>query len=418
MEINIKDGYKVTEVGVIPDDWEVWELSQVVENERPISYGIVQTGKYIENGVRCIRVIDIVNGKVNKDNLITTSEEISNSYKRTILRKGDLIIALRGKIGELAIIDKDLVGSNLTRGLALIATKYNNYNYFLYYYLSSPNSKLILERNLNGSALKEISIGVLRKITIPLPPLSEQKAIAHALSDVDNLITAIDQLITKKRNLKQGTMQELLTGKKRLPGFSGKWEVKKLGDIANIQRGASPRPIDSPIWYDITSSVGWVRISDITASNGRILEKTKDYLSQQGIAQSRFLPAGSLIMSICATVGIPVITNIDTCIHDGFVGFTKLNDIDKVFFYYKLKELENNFKSMGQTGSQNNLNTNLVKKYPIPLPPLPEQKAIAEILSDIDKEIEALEKKRDKYKAIKQGMMQELLTGKTRIIDN
>lgn len=213
-------------------------------------------------------------------------------------------------------------------------------------------------------------------------------------------------------------MQELLTGKKRLPGFSGKWELKKLGDIANIQRGASPRPIDSPIWYDITSSVGWVRISDITASNGRILEKTKDYLSQQGIAQSRFLPAGSLIMSICATVGIPVITNIDTCIHDGFVGFTKLNDIDKVFFYYKLKELENNFKSMGQTGSQNNLNTNLVKKYPIPLPPLPEQKAIAEILTDMDKEIEALEKKRDKYKAIKQGMMQELLTGKTRIIDN
>ncbi|MFM6006280.1 MAG: restriction endonuclease subunit S, partial [Sphaerospermopsis kisseleviana] len=202
-------------------------------------------------------------------------------------------------------------------------------------------------------------------------------------------------------------MQELLTGKKRLPGFSGEWEVKKLGDVANIQRGASPRPIDSPIWYDKTSSVGWVRISDITASNGRILKKTKDYLSHKGIAQSRFLPAGSLIMSICATVGTPVITNIDTCIHDGFVGLTKLNNIDQIFFYYKLKELENNFKSMGQTGSQNNLNTNLVKEYIIPLPPLPEQKAIAKILTEMDEEIEALEKKREKYKNIKQGMMQE-----------
>lgn len=120
-------------------------------------------------------------------------------------------------------------------------------------------------------------------------------------------------------------------------------------------------------------------------------------------------------MSICATVGIPVITNIDTCIHDGFVGFSNLNNIDKVFLYYKLKEFENNFKSMGQTGSQSNLNSDIVQGCDIKLPTSDEQKAIAQILSDMDTEIETLEKKRDKYKAIKQGMMQELLTGKTRL---
>jgi len=114
------------------------------------------------------------------------------------------------------------------------------------------------------------------------------------------------------------------------------WEVKTLKELAAIQRGASPRPIDSPIWYDRASTVGWVRISDVTKSDGKQLKGTEDYLSDKGIANSRFLPAGSLIMSICATVGIPVITKIDSCIHDGFVGFTRLKFVDQEFLYYKL----------------------------------------------------------------------------------
>jgi type I restriction enzyme, S subunit len=415
MEINIKDGYKVTEVGVIPDDWEVWELSQVVENERPISYGIVQTGKYIENGVRCIRVIDIVNGKVNKDNLITTSEEISNSYKRTILRNGDLIIALRGKIGELAIIDKDLVGSNLTRGLALIATKYNNYNYFLYYYLSSPNSKLILERNLNGSALKEISIGVLRKITIPLPPLSEQKAIAHALSDVDNLITAIDQLITKKRNIRQGTMQQLLTGKKRLPGFSSEWEVKKLGDmVIKIVGGGTPSRNIKDYW---NGNIFWATVKDFTSFSPY---ETQETITQEGLnsSASNLIPKGNLIISTRMAVGKIVIYNVDVAINQDLKGIFTKPDIDTKFLFYCFTNYSSNINFLASGSTVKGIILEDLKNIEFPYISLTEQKAISEILSDIDKEIEALEKNRDKYKAIKQGMMQELLTGKTRIIDN
>ncbi|MEH1984871.1 restriction endonuclease subunit S [Nostoc sp.] len=262
-ETEIPEGHRKTEVGVIPIDWEVVELSQVVETERPISYGIVQTGKHIENGIRCIRVIDIFNGRVNKDNLIRTSEEISNSYKRTILKKGDLIIALRGKIGELAVIDKNLVDSNLTRGLALIASNKNNHNYFLYYYLSSASSKLIFEKNLNGSALKEIPIGVLRKIPVPLPPtLEEQKAIAQSLSDVDALITECDRIITKKRNTKQGTMQQLLTGKKRLPGFSGKWEMKILEEVSKLSSGTTPSRKLEDRYYS-NGNINWVKTTDL-----------------------------------------------------------------------------------------------------------------------------------------------------------
>ena len=193
------------------------------------------------------------------------------------------------------------------------------------------------------------------------------------------------------------------------------WQVRNLEELAYIQRGASPRPISSPVWYDPNSEVGWVRISDIPKLDAKYLKQTRDYLSDKGIARSRYLPSGSLIMSICATVGVPIITNINACIHDGFVGFTNLRQVAQDFLYYKLRELEPTFKTMGQTGSQNNLNSTLVRELSVALPPLSEQRAIAEVLSDVDALIAALERLIAKKRAIKRGAMQQLLTGKTRL---
>lgn len=123
--MQVKTKFKQTEVGVIPEDWEVLPLDKVTNPNRPISYGIVQTGPPIMNGIRCVRVLDIDNGRIDKDKLITTSAAISNSYCRTVLEKDDLVIALRGKIGELAVVQKDLVGANLTRGVAIICASYD-----------------------------------------------------------------------------------------------------------------------------------------------------------------------------------------------------------------------------------------------------------------------------------------------------
>lgn len=193
------------------------------------------------------------------------------------------------------------------------------------------------------------------------------------------------------------------------------WTTACLSAFAIIRRGASPRPIDSPIWYDKNSGVGWVRISDIAYSNGKYLEETRDYLSQKGVSCSRYLAPGSLVMSICATVGIPVITRIPSCIHDGFVAFSGLHGIDQGFLFYVLKSLESAFRCVGQTGSQNNLNTDLVRNRRIALPPPLEQRAIATALSDVDELIVVLDKLIAKKRAIKLGTMQQLLTGKTRL---
>lgn len=193
------------------------------------------------------------------------------------------------------------------------------------------------------------------------------------------------------------------------------WTVVSLGSTARgIYRGASPRPIENPIWFDDKSKVGWVRISDVTRS-GRQLVETTQRLSKDGIQHSRFIPSGSLIMSICATVGRPIETQIDVCIHDGFVVFDRPL-INQGYLYHVLKDLEPRWSSKGQTGSQMNLNGDLIKSTLIPLPPTKaEQEAIAEALSDADALIESLDQLIAKKRQIKQGAMQELLTGKRRL---
>jgi type I restriction enzyme S subunit len=265
-----------------------------------------------------------------------------------------------------------------------------------------------------GAIRANIGQHSLRRVVAPVPPKSEQRAIAAALSDVDGLLGGLDRLIAKKRDLKQAAMQQLLTGETRLPGFHGEWEVKRLGEVAEIQRGASPRPIDSPVWFDDNSSIGWVRISDVTQS-GMFLHETTQRLSPLGVQHSRPVASDTLIMSICATVGRPIITKIDVCIHDGFVVFESLQ-ADKLFLYYVLKWIEPNWSKHGQTGSQMNLNTGLITGTSISLPPRSEQTAIVTVLSDMDAELAALEARRDKTRALKQAMMQELLSGKTRLI--
>ena len=195
----------------------------------------------------------------------------------------------------------------------------------------------------------------------------------------------------------------------RFPEFEGEWNKNTLNNLAKIQRGASPRPISSNRWYDNENKkVGWVRIGDVTNSS-RYLYRTEDYFSEEGIKKSRFLPKGSLIMSICATIGKPIITEIDTCIHDGFVGFSDLTNINKEFLYYILKNLENKFISLSQTGSQANLNTNLINKTKINMPSIKEQEKIANFLTCIDQKIELMEKTNKNYQRVLKYYIHKLL---------
>ena len=338
-------------------------------------------------------------------------------YRRCDVKKGDLLLTKDGaNTGNAALntLDEEI---SLLSSVAFLRfdPEMHHAPYFLQQILSKGGQRQIQEA-MSGNAITRLTLNKINRLRVPIPRiLKEEEQIAQILSDADALIESLEQLLAKKRQIKQGAMQELLTGKKRLPGFGGKWELKQLSDLATIQRGASPRPIDSPIWFDDNSTVGWVRISDVTSS-GMFLCETTQRLSPQGIHNSRPVSQGSLIMSICATVGRPVITQIDVCIHDGFVVFGNLR-VAREFLYYVLKFIEDDWSRHGQTGSQMNLNTDLINRTEVSVPSIVEEQiAIAAVLSDMDAAISALETKLAKARQLKQGMMQELLTGRIRLV--
>lgn len=186
------------------------------------------------------------------------------------------------------------------------------------------------------------------------------------------------------------------------------WQMKSVGELCSVKRGASPRPIQDPKWWGGT--VGWVRISDVTSSK-KYLKKTTQYLSDIGVSKSIKIPKGEVVLSICATIGRPIIINVDACIHDGFVWFNKLEQsISREFWYYFLISKEEFLSNQRQSGTQGNLNTGIVSELQCLLPPLPEQQKIAAILTSVDEVIEKTQAQIDKLKDLKSGMMQELLT--------
>lgn len=429
----IPEGYKKTEVGIIPNDWTVESLQNLCRSS--ITYGIVQCGPHIPNGIPYIRVSDMNSSELNVDEMLRTSPEIASSFGRSKVEEGDIVYALRGKLGEVKMVGTVVSGANLTQGTARIAPKNNIDNRYLLWTLRSPQALKQAVKEAKGSTFVEITLGNLKGISVPLPSSrEEQQKIATALSDTDALISELEKLIEKKQAIKTATMQQLLTGKTRLPEFALRendtlkaykdselgripedWNIIRISEIALVQRGASPRPIDSPIWFDKNSDIGWLRISDLTKSFKYLVE-TSQNLSKLGVLNSRYVPKNQLVMSICATVGKPIITKKDLCIHDGFVVFNNLKS-EMDYLYYVLEDLEKSWSKKGQTGSQMNLNSELINQTIIRMPPSQdEQRSIATIISDMDQELKALYRKLNKANYVRQGMMQELLTGKTRLV--
>ena len=425
-------GYKQTEVGVIPEDWDVDSLANLTQSKRPISYGIVQTGRQVSGGVACIRVVDIVNGRVNDDDLITTSQEISNSYKRTVLNIGDLIIALRGKIGELAVVQKELEGANLTRGVALIALQEKYSSHFYQQYLSSSDSKIRLQNSLNGSALQELPIATLRSFPVAIPPLPEQRSISQALSDVDRLIAALEKAIDKKRALKTATMQQLLTGKKRLPGFGeGKgyqqtevgvipedWEVSCLDSVTKLSSGTTPSRAQEDRYYR-NGQYHWVKTTDL--NNSRITT-TEEKVTKAALDETclQIYSPGTVLVAMYGgfnQIGRTGLICIPAAVNQALVAIqVKPNKLNPAYLLATLNYRVEYWKSVASSSRKDpNITSQDVRDFALPLPKTEEQSAIATVLSDMDAEIAALETRLAKTQSIKQGMMQQLLTGKVRL---
>lgn len=417
--VEMKSGYKMTEVGVIPEDWEVKNVSESCLIKARIGWQGLKKSEYMSSGdYLLITGTDFDNGQVNWKSCAYVSKARYEQDSNIKIRPQDILISKDGTIGKVAYLGMIPKAGTLNSGIFVIRANDRKIDQvFLSKIFMSFYFEEFLNRLVAGSTINHLYQKDFVKFCFPLPNSEEQVAIAAALSDVDSLISALTKKIEKKKAIRQGLMQQFLTGKKRLPGFCGDWVKKKVSSVSDILRGGSPRPIEN---YIVKSGgVNWIKIGDVDSS-AKYIFRTNEQIIESGIQYSRFVHSGDLLLSNSMSFGRPYILKTEGCIHDGWLVIQNYDKyFDKEFLYYLLgsDEVLKQYKSLAAGSSVLNLNKDIVGKVVLYFPPsISEQTAIANILSDCDSEIAALEEKRDKYKEIKQGMMQQLLTGKIRLI--
>lgn len=399
----VRKDYKQTDVGVIPEDWEVKKLSELC---RLIVDGTHFTPKYVNNGIPFYSV-ENVTGNNFTDTKFISPEEHAKLVRRCKAEKGDILLTRIGSLGETKLLDWD-VDASIYVSLALLKPRDSVIGNYLYSYSKSRQFvKDIEKRSLINATPQKINMGDIGNVPIPIPrDETEQRAIAAALSDVDALLAALDALIAKKRLVKQGAMQELLTGKRRLPGFSGEWETKQLGGAAAVVMGQSPVGTS----YN-RNGIGAPLINGPTEFTDKYPIKIQ-WTSQP----TKFCKNGDLLLCVRgSSTGRINISNDEYCIGRGVAAIRAKAGADTSFITFQVDSAIKSILTLTTGSTFPNIDGKSIRAIEFVLPSLAEQQAIAEILTDIDAEIAALEGRREKTRLIKQGMMQELLTGRIRL---
>lgn len=381
--------FKDTEIGQIPENWEVKKLGAVFDIGNGRDYKHLNTGKIPVYGTGGL--------------MTYVNEYLYDGETVCIGRKGTINMPQYHN-GKIWTVD----------------TLFYTYNFrktdvkFLYYL----TQRIDWNSYNTATGVPSLTSQNISNILVSFPPLHEQHRIASALTSIDNLISSLGKQIEKKKNIKQGAMQQLLTGRTRLKGFSEPWVKRKLGDNATIQRGGSPRPIEAYLTTN-RDGINWIKIGDVRP-NDKFIRHTAEKIIPEGISHSRQVYKGDFILSNSMSFGRPYILDIDGCIHDGWLvikDYSNTYDMDFLYYILSSDTVFEQYIAMAAGSSVKNLNKEKVANVILFAPQsLAEQRAIATILTKMDNEITALEAQRAKYEAIKQGMMQQLLTGKLRLI--
>ena len=410
----MKPGYKQTEVGVIPEEWDVKLLASL---STEIGDGIHSTPNYVKfSDFHFVNGNNLVTDRILiTDSTMCVSESEYNTLRKNLTDR-TILLSINGTIGNLAFYNGETVV--LGKSAAYVSVGKGVSKRFISYCLKSRQTALFFDNELTGTTIRNLSLQSLRNTPIPLPPtLPEQRAIAGALSDVDALLVSLDRLIAKKRDLKQAAMQQLLTGQSRLPGFHEEWVMKRLNELADIRSGGTPSTSVAHFW---DGNIPWCTPTDITALNGhKYLGETNRLITPLGLkaSSSEMIPAHSIVMTSRATIGECVINTVPVSTNQGFKNFVPFDSTDVDFLYYLLTTQKQGFISLCGGSTFLEIGKTQLIAYQVNLPNAKaEQTAIASVLSEMDAELAGLEQRRDKTRALKQGMMQELLTGRTRLV--
>ena len=408
MKTTAKD-FKMTELGPIPKDWEVKRLGVVADLLNGYAF---KSEEYVKGGkYRVVTIANVQDGAFDLVNANAVSDLPADIQSHQVLVRGDVLISMTGNVGRCCKVDDD--GCLLNQRVGKFRTKDVDEDFFLCLVGDRRFLGEMIEKG-QGGAQPNISKTDIESYLAAIPPLPEQRKIAAALSDVDEMITALEKLIEKKRKIKTGAMQRLLTGKTRLPGFKGAWVEKRLGEIGDFVGGGTPSTSRSDFW---NGGISWFTPAEI--GDRKYVERSERTISQLGLKNSAavVLPVGTILLTTRATIGLAAILKSPAATNQGFQSLVVDSNNDSEFVYYLLSTTQGEMESRATGSTFLEISSSKLKGIEILLPPtLAEQKAIAKVLGDMDEEIAALEAELAKTRQLKQGMMQELLTGKVRLV--
>ncbi len=430
--MEVRPGYKQTEVGVIPADWNCASVARIASNVKnaivggPFGSDLV-SNDYVSSGVPVIRGQNMGGGCVSGDFVFVSRPKAKTIHANTAMA-GDLVFTQRGTLGQVSIVPSEPFGEyiisqsqmKLTLNAELADTQY------VYQYFSSADGQKQIIESAIQTGVPHTNLGILRAYKVPLPPsVAEQRAIAAALSDVDALLDGLERLIAKKRDLKQATMQQLLTGQTRLPGFSGEWEVKRLGEVGKCLRGVSYRGDSDLSTHDTARTKRLLRSNNV--QDATVVTYDVQFVNAERVSANQLLRQDDIL--ICMANGSKALVGKAGrfTLRDGydytfgaFMGCFRTNTVEAnaafVFVLFQTGPYRGYINNLLAGSSINNLRPSNIESLEFSMPQLVEQTAIAAVLSDMDAELSALMARRDKTRALKQSMMQELLTGRTRLV--
>lgn len=417
--VTVKPGYKMTEVGVIPEVWDVKRFSEIGELTK--GKGLLKEEIKRSGSIPAIPYTALYTDFSEVLDYSLIKWFVDDETKTVIVQEPCVLFASSSNMEANTGKASAIVGTApVAIGREVIIFKTSADCQFISYLLSTTIYRRKTLTLARGTTIKHVYPATFQAYQVAHPPLPEQRAIAEALSDVDALLGALDRLIAKKRDLKQAAMQQLLTGQTRLPGFHGEWEVTRLGEIADVKTGPFGSSLhESDYVRDGTPIITVEHLGEFGVEHFNLpLVSDSDRQRLRAYA----LEIGDIVFSRVGSVDRNALIR---PAEEGWLFSGRLlrvrpykQRVIAPFLSYQfhgetfiaaVREV-----AVGQTMAC--LNTQILKGIAVTLPTLPEQTAIASVLSDMDAELAALEQRREKTRALKQGMMQELLTGRTRLV--
>lgn len=381
----------------------------ITKGATPTTYGF----KWEMSGVPFLRSECVSDSGLDMRQSMFISPTADEALRRSKVKDGDILITITGNVGRVIRL-AGIGTANINQHIARIRIKDQRFEAgFVYHYLSQRTVREYYDSIVTGQAYPQISLAQVRETVIPAVTIGEQRSIAAALDDADDLIATLERLIAKQQAIKQGMMQRLLTGDTRLRGFRGLRREVRLGDVASMGSGGTP-PSGTSHYYG--GAIPWVSISDMTRA-GRFVSSTEKTLTVDGLNHSaaKLYPPGVVLYAMYASLGECAIAVGQVSSSQAILGIEPSSALERDFLYYWLASMKKQVREMGQQGTQSNLNAGMVRNFRIDLPQPDEQRAIAGVLGDADDELEILRTRLGKARDVKQGMMQELLTARTHL---